>query len=262
MFEDTNQAVEFENETDDFSDLFTDDESEVTDERDTNAPEAAEAETDNSADEPTETAADTKPESYTVRFNGEDVSLSFEDLVKNAQKGMNYDHVVKQRDDLRNSREMQLLDRFAKESGMTREQYLDGLEQMMEQRAVAAEVEKGVPEEAAKQLVQYRKKEAELTRKQKELDDEKAKKDAREKEIAAFVKAYPDVKEFPKEVLDMVEAGENVLSAYRAYENKQLKAELAAARQNAKNRETVVGSMQGDGKGEEPDDFLAGFDSF
>lgn len=262
MFEDTNQIIEntdtAEESYDDFSDIFSDEVSEEP--LDTN--EDLASENVPAADEEVEsieTPEDTKPEMFTVRFNGQDLSLSREELIKNAQKGLNYDHVLQQRDELRNSRELQILDRFARESGMTREEYLNELEKMAENRAVQAEVEKGVPEEAARQLVNYRKAEAEAQGLKAAEQLKAEEKQRRDQEIAEFVKEYPEVKEFPQEVYDKIAAGESPLSAYRAYENRELKVRLAAMEQNAKNRKTSVGSAKGDGAGEETDDFLSGF---
>ena len=263
MFEDTNQIIET-NETvesydDDFSDIFSDEDFGA--EPDTDGSALSENDPAGSEGEisPEENSADTKPEMFTVRFNGEDLELSREELIKNAQKGLNYDHVLQQRDELRNSRELQILDRFAKESGLTREQYLDELEKMAEQRAVEAEMNNGVPEDAARQLVRYRKAEAEAQGLKAAEQLKTEEKQRRQQEIAEFVKEYPEVKEFPQEVLDKIAAGESPLTAYRAYENRELKVRLAAMEQNAKNRKTSVGSMKGDGAGGEVDDFLSGF---
>ena len=99
MFEDTNQIIEntdtAEESYDDFSDIFSEEVSEEP--LDTN--EDLASENVPAADEEvesTEPPADTKPETFTVRFNGQDLSLSREELIKNAQKGLNYDHVLQQ----------------------------------------------------------------------------------------------------------------------------------------------------------------------
>lgn len=51
--------------------------------------------------EKAESAAAAKPESYTLRYNGRDVDVPFDALITSAQKGLNYDRVVAQRDKLR-----------------------------------------------------------------------------------------------------------------------------------------------------------------
>lgn len=258
MFEDTNQAIEATDTMDeDFSDLFTEEEASAAGEelRDTNGEAAA---GQSGADTPMSRPAmegslpgDTSPEQFTVRFNGEDRVLSREEMIQNAQKGLNYDHVLQERDALRNDRTFALIDRFAKESGLSRAEYLDQLEGIAAQQKVRAEMQRGVPEETARRLVSMRSatERAQQVRRQ-----------AQQQEVAAFVRAYPEVREFPPEVLSRISSGEPVLSAYRAWENEQLRAQLSAAKQNDKNRQTAVGSARGDGAGETPDDFLAGFD--
>lgn len=81
-------------------------------------------------------------------------------------------------------------------------------------------------------------------------------------ELLEFVKAYPDVFDIPKEVEEKVKGGAGLLSAYREYENAQLKEQLRALQQNEKNTKATPGSVGGDATGdEELDELLRVFKS-
>ena len=91
---------------------------------------------------------------------------------------------------------------------------------------------------------------------------ESAERQRREKSYAAFVENYPEITDFereiPKEVFEKVRAGEDIVSAYRAYENRKLREELAALKTEQKNRAASLGSVRGAGE-DEYDEFLEGF---
>lgn len=81
-------------------------------------------------------------------------------------------------------------------------------------------------------------------------------------ELLEFVKAYPDVFDIPNEVKKLMKEGKSLLTAYREYENAQLKAELNALKQNKKNAATTPGSVGGNATGdEELDELLRVFNS-
>ncbi len=63
--------------------------------------------------------------------------------------------------------------------------------------------------------------------------------------MEGFLAAYPEVKaeEVPPEVWQRVAAGESLVGAYTMYQNKQLKAQIAAREQNKQNAARAPGSM-------------------
>lgn len=91
---------------------------------------------------------------------------------------------------------------------------------------------------------------------------ESAERQRRERSYAAFVENYPEITDFereiPKEVFEKVRAGEDIVSAYRAYENRKLREELEALKTEQKNRAASLGSARGAGE-DEYDEFLEGF---
>ena len=249
MFEETNQTVvdtPVEPTLADLEDLFAEPESQPE--------EAAEQQpTEDATEEP---AADEEPR-YTVKYNGQEMELPVSELIKNAQKGMNYDHVLEERDRLRNAREFQVIDRYAKMAGKTREEVLDQLEAAERQSQLTEIQQQGVPEELAQQFLTMKTK---LQTLEGQIQTE-----AQEKQqLQAYmelIQEYPDVEEIPQEVAERIAAGETPLNAYRSYENKRLKAELEAAKTTTANVQKAVGSVSDDAPQEILDAFEAGFDS-
>ena len=198
---------------------------------------------------------------YKVNFLGEEKELPVSELITAAQKGMNYDHVKSELDGLREKsgqyeEARRLVEQMAEASGMTVEQYTQFCAQSLKDSRLKAQLDRGVPEDVARRLMELEEKEnlrsAEEERRRAELERQEA--------YAELVREYPDIKTLPDEVAQAVAAGERPLSAYRSYENRRLKNELAALRKAEENKLKSTGSLQGDAP-EEADDFLMGFNS-
>jgi hypothetical protein len=185
------------------------------------------------------------------------------------QKGMNYDHVKSEVD-----QDRETLEFYAQQNGMTVPQYMKALREQREAAGIQAE-EKALTEKYPDENPEIIKMLAEMQFKQKQKDaesavqqqkqDEDAKKD---KMFAAFVKAYPDVKELPPEVVQKMNEGEDLTAAYTAFENKSLKEKLAnietqkkVEEKNQNNKETALGSLEGDNSNTERDPFMEGLNS-
>lgn len=65
-------------------------------------------------------------------------------------------------------------------------------------------------------------------------------------DLLEFVKQYPDVREFPEPVAELIRQGKSPVEAYRAYENEDLRNKLRAMEQNAANQKTSLGSARGE----------------
>ena len=74
---------------------------------------------------------------------------------------------------------------------------------------------------------------------------QKVRESARKRDLARFVAAYPGVKgeEIPRTVWEQVSQGVPLVSAYAMHENAQLKAQLAAERQNRANLRRTPGAL-------------------
>lgn len=271
MEENTIETMEAEDSLDFDAEDWAEDTSspeESTEESVTGGTEAAEESTEEAVGAP---AAEEKPEeapgeTFGIKYNGEEMQLSREQMTTLAQKGMNYDKVLEERDRLRAAPEIELVARMARLNGMTPVQYMEALQQAETNQRVQAYIQKGVPEEEARQLVQLqaekRKNDAEI-RKRQSAD---AQKDRIRMQVEEFRKEYPDVNEFPPEVLGRIRQGEHPVSAYRAYQIAQMETEIKALREQKtaqavteKNRAKSVGSVAGAGAASDP--MLDAFDS-
>lgn len=198
-----------------------------------------------------------EPERYTFEVNGQQMSMTMAELQSAAARVRQADQIIRQQNQQRNSPEMQLISRLAAQNGMSTAQYVQAVEQQMERQKIQQMVQSGVPEGFAKRLIELEQKE----RAREQAEQQAARKADTDRDFRDFVAAYPDVKEFPPEVAQAIRQGQKPLAAYQAYENRQLKAQLAAIRQNEENRKKTPGSMAGDGPAPDVDAFLSGFGS-
>lgn len=258
MFEETNQTVnstEIEN-NDISEDMFGDYEFEQTSEDTQYAEPTNEAENNEGDEQTSDEPENVPPETHTVRYNGQDFELTIDELITNAQKGMNYDHVYEQLQNLKKSPALSMLDRYAKRSGMSIEQYTQYLESLETQQRVNSITAEGVPETMAKRIIELEDKER-LREEKEKSDNERTN---REKEFGEFLRTFPgaSMNQIPKEVWDMVNDGMGLVPAYAMYENKKMKTTIQQYEQNEKNKEKEVGSVKGDNSEANADAFLEG----
>jgi hypothetical protein len=260
----------------DLSDLT--DEGEVSEETETEEPvvEENEGAEETEADQPTETEVRGE-DTFTLKVLGEEKSFTREEVVPLAQKGMDYDRVKGQLEEARNSlkeyeqikgdlskRNDQLywLEELAKEQNQT----LDELIEMTQAQVMSRKTGQNI--EVCKGIVKNQRLERELKAQQAKLNATTDQNDKIKSDIDAFMKAYPDLaadpKNLPQEVWDAVKAGEPLLNAYRAYEIKQLRAQLEQQKAEAEkklqkeiNKSRSTGSMSTKGKKTEDDFFDA-----
>lgn len=278
-------------------------EAEETAEEQTNSEESA---SEDGADQPagegteaqTAENGEAKPQTddgLDLKYMGETRHVGRNEAVALAQKGMDYDRIRQERDDM--SKELEglrgdktklagyedFLDRLARSVGMN---IPDMIDSTLAKMLVAEEQKKGntITEEFARQRIQFDREKAEYEKQKnqgadhspaKKSDDGKpseqpaqktadeAAKAKRNDEANAFLKAYPDVdpKTIPEEVLKEWRGGTPLLNAYKDYEYKKLKAEYEALKQNNKNSERSTGSAKSAGAGRAKDAFDEGWDS-
>lgn len=222
------------------------------------AQEAAQAE----SAEVKETPSDAEVKTIKVKYNHEEMELPIDEAVKHIQKGMNYDKVFDQLEQLKGDKALKFLDAQAQKLGKTREQLVDLWDAELRQREVEQYAEEnGYSPEVAKKLLeaeQIKQREVEKERIANEKAIQEAEKTERnKKQLADFVEKNPSVKveELPKEVLDdWLEQGIPLLKAYKAYQAEQipsiqerLKAmeeKLNADETNKSNAETSMGSTE------------------
>lgn len=190
--------------------------------------------------------ADSEPtsEMLRIKYNGEERDISLDEARILAQKGLNYDHVLAERD-TRYQRELNALDTVAARQGMTRAQYI-------------ASVENSQPQNNAEDYNSIR---AAASFRAKEQIK-------RLQESAGFsgpwgnlFRKYPELsrKDAYADLADDVRSGMSPLEAYQSRLLAEKDKELCIAKNNGAAANRSVGSLEGDGQGEKLDDFLVGF---
>lgn len=210
-----------------------------------------------------ETPAEPAPELFDLKFMGETKQYTREEMTTLAQKGMNHDRILQQRDALQqfksqNEGMISDLDRIAKQFGMAPADLLHSMEKnLRRQRGESdAEAEANIRAEKADRQLQA----------QKQVEDREAEVKRRQQaDMQAFVAKYPklDYKTIPQSVWEDVRKGETLVNAYGRYETEQLRAEnqrlqqqLAVQAQNEKNKQNSLGSMKSGSATQKTDPFL------
>lgn len=240
-------------------------------------------------DEPTEQPEQTveapEPTSFmTIKYNGEDKALSQEEAITMAQKGMNYDKVFGElqtyRQHFKNADDMKILIDMANSAGLDVPAYLQRMQGFQNNAMIQNIAEQlkerypDAPDGLIQEMATAQFEKQTSDKRQQKIDTETAKqKAARENllnQINALESEYPDVdiNHLPNEVIEKAQRGESLLSAYRAYELKQLKDqittytnEINALKKNQTNRQKTTGSLTGKGGNDTTDAFLDGFNS-
>lgn len=283
MDENAESAVLEEASSDDWDDIDLSDLSEESTEEESTAQEEAPADQpeQEAGEEKPETeapaAAETQTDQFELKHLDETRTVNREEVITLAQKGMDYDRIREKYDAAKdsiawydaNADSVKWLEELAREQGMSFTEMVDQTRaQIMANRTKQ-------PLEVCRGIVANERKAAELERKQKALeasagqnDAEAAARDKMQADVREFAAAYPeqarDPNAIPKEVWDAVHKGEKLVSAYRAWENKQLKAQLEAEKaekakleQEQKNKARSTGSQKTTGRRSEMDAFDA-----
>lgn len=252
----------------------------TTAETETNAAEDAKtAEAD-----PETTEAETPqpaPQTFKLKHLDNTVEVSEAEVVTLAQKGMDYDRVRGKYETA--TAELTEFNEWLK--GVTGGQDIKAFKEGIEARNLAEK--EGIDQNTALAKVRLENErkalEAEKARIESEkqtANDETAIKEKREKDIANFIAAYPEVaaklgkdpNAIPAEVWAQVDKGETLTAAYGVYAAKKaaadkeaeiarLKAELEAAKQKQKNEQRSTGSQATDGGAPPYDPIAAGWNS-
>ena len=216
------------------------------------------------ADQQAEPEAQEETDFLTLKYMGEEKKVGREEAVSLAQKGMNYDKIqgqletAKERlkefeqvktDLAKRNDQVRWLEELAKEQGVSLDDLIETTQVQVMHRKTGKDLE------VCKGIVANQRKAAELEAARAQSEAAKKTDSARDADITAFMKAYPEIsgdpKNVPQEVWDAVKNGESLLNAYRAYEVKQLKAQLEqqkaaaeAEKRKAENKSRSTGSQK------------------
>lgn len=230
-----------------------------------------------------EDAPPAQEDSFTIRVNKEDRVVNREEMFSLAQKGADYDRVKGQvaerdktigelRETIGKSQEaIELLDLISSEVNIPVVQLLDQLHVSLRVKNGETEAEAKANIRAIKAERQRDAMKAQNTQKQTEKTDSKTR---AEKEVADFRSRFPGVElteELCNELMGDVQKGVSLADAYQNRELAranariaELEKQMAADKQNKKNRTKAVGSQQDSGgkrTRSAEDDFFAAFES-
>lgn len=219
------------------------------------------------APETTEQPAETKPELFDLKFLGETKQYTRDEMTALAQKGLNHDRILQQRDELQQFRSQNEnvitdLGRIAQQFGMSPVDLLSSMETNLLRQ-------QGKTQEEAEAIIRANKSERQLqayqTQEQRMRQQQEEAQQRQQRDIQEFVQKYPnmDYKTIPPTVWQDVRKGESLVNAYGKYEMQQLRAEnqrlqqqLEAKAQNDKNKQNSLGSMQSGSATPKTDPFL------
>ena len=181
-----------------------------------------------------------------IKYNGEEKDITVEEAVTLAQKGMNYDKVMEKLRAAENAEELKILDAAARQSGLTRKEYVKRLQSRFAEDAVGAEMKDikarhpGVSDELAKELAEARIKYARRETEEREKQEQERLRQEQLRPWQEFRAAYPDVKDIqslPEQVLRDIAEGDEPVRAMRKYELCEAKKEIEDLKQRLQIKE-------------------------
>lgn len=213
------------------------------------------------SEEPQDKAAETEIEpekakaetdQFELKHLDETRTVSREEVITLAQKGMDYDRIRTKYDELkageaqRNAHEA-FLKELADSAGQSVEEMIDTARARMLANKATAEGKTLSEEDALEQIKQEKAKQASAEKPEsaEEKSTEKDRETERQQSFLRFSREFPEVKaeEIPTEVWkDFAEGKGDLADLFARQENKRLKAELAAMKQNEENRKKSTGS--------------------
>ena len=227
-------------------------------------------ETDGNGVDQTEDGGKSTEASIRVKFNGEEKDISLSEARTLAQKGMNYDHIVEERD--RNKNAFDFLMEQAKSKGMTVEDYIAGEranaenQRIVEKMRVLRERDDDASDETLRTLAKLELAEEEAKKKREEAEASEIEKNNEIEGWNKLFKAHPELIEkdgqtkITDEVVKLVRERHSPTEAYYRTRIKELEEKSKIAESAEKAKAKSIGSLRGDQTTEE-DSFLEGFNS-
>ena len=218
---------------------------------------ADQQETEEPQDKATETElepekAKAETDQFELKHLDETRTVSRDEVITLAQKGMDYDRIRTKYDELKAGEAKRdahenFLKELAESAGQSVDDMIDAARARILVSKAEAEGKTLSVEDALAQIKQEKEKQApeEKPEQQKEPSTEENKEAERQQSFLRFSKEFPEVKaeEIPAEVWkDFAEGKGDLADLYARQENKRLKAELAAMKQNEENRKKSTGS--------------------
>lgn len=189
-----------------------------------------------------------EPRKLKVKHLHEEKEITEDEAIPLIQKGMDYDRVKTQSEQLMEDRKF--IEGLAKEYGMDAATLKSELAKAARASKMQELTEKGVPVDVAEEVIEARKYREELKARETQAQAEAR----RRQEASDFLKEYPDVKptDIPASVWQEVEAGIPLIHAYARHDATSLRAQLqkyatvgAVAQKSASNAAAAPGGISG-----------------
>lgn len=221
-------------------------------------------------------------QTFELKYMGEVKTVSKDEVITLAQKGMDYDRVKSKYEALANVKAelealtaekaksdevVEFVAELAREQGLNISAFID------QTRASLIAQKEGIDFKTALERVRLNRERAELEKAKSQKTVENREEQKRREEIQEFVSAYPqiDPSKIPQEVWEQVAKGERLLTAYRNYEvaqeNASLKQKIAelertleAERKNKENKAKSTGTRSSAGNMPKKDKWFVGWD--
>jgi hypothetical protein len=243
------------------------------------------------ADEPEGEEADSMPESesqgeevsepdraetFTLRHLGEDREVQRDEVIALAQKGMDYDRIREKWDGVKDDvQRLRSYESFLKELADARGGDIESLIDETRTRTLIAKAEAEGrtldPSAAAARAVRMRLSQSPSPTQSANTQTAEAEQDRANEMIDRFISVYGSTvkaEDIPKEVWEEAAKTQDLVGAYRGFENrklkdevKKLKADLESAKQQTKNKQRSTGSTKSVGSSKTKDPFEEGWDA-
>ena len=277
---------------DDDGPIFGEAEQPAEEEPETQESEGEEADADQQeAEEPEGESADALPESesqgeevsepdraetFTLRHLGEDREVGRDEVIALAQKGMDYDRIREKWDGVKDDvTRLRSYESFLRELADARGGDIESLIDETRTRTLLAKAEAEGrtldPSAAAAQAVRMRLSQSPAPTQSANTHEADADQTRANEMIDRFIEVYGSsvkAEDIPKEVWDEAAKTQDLVGAYRGFENrklkdelKKLKTDLEAAKQQQKNKQRSTGSTKSVGSSRTKDPFEEGWDA-
>lgn len=236
---------------------------------------SSEVETDEKKEESVDpqVASSQDPASFLeIKYNKEAKSLTKDEAIEYAQKGMNYDHVLEKYNALKgNENNIVELSRLADKANMSVDELIGYLKNQWSEKELSDEVtalKQMYPNSDESLLVELAKthiNDRSNLVSQKQKESENARKQEISRQMDVFAKRYPDIDaskldpevyRLMKDNYTLLEAYETVQASIRAKEEKEKESLEKINRQNAENKKKSLGNMSNAGYDTDNDDFV------
>ena len=191
-----------------------------------------------------ETKEETVEENFELKYMDEIKKVSKDELISLGQKGLNYDKVKNELENLKQYKDdILFINDLVEKSGLSKEEYFNLIKNNIEKAEIDSRVKEltnsGVDEEVARYTanLEYENRTLKETKKKAEIkkEQEEAKIKSLATEIESFKSLYPEVKKLPKEVEEAVNQGKNLLTSYQDHLLKQQEMKIKQLEQTIKD---------------------------